>query len=77
MVAKRLLGIPREYQGRSYEALGWIRYQWLALGARQAEDPRTIGDLFYVQCQALEDITCGGVVDQILAAFAAAMLPDD
>ena len=63
-------------QGRSYEALGWIRCQWLALGARQAEDPGTIGDLFYVQCQALEDITCGGVVDQILAAIAAT-LPDD
>ena len=61
--AKSLLGIPREYQGRSYEGcvahvtLVCIRYQWLALEARQVDDPRTIGDLFYAQCQELTDHT--------------------
>ena len=34
-----------------------IRYQWLALAARQVDDPRTIGDLFYAQCQELTDHT--------------------
>ena len=53
-----------------------IRYQWLALEARMAEDPRTLGDLFYAQCQELEDIAFGWVVDQILAAFAASLKDD-
>ncbi len=76
-MAKSLLGIPREYQGRSYEGcidhitLVCIRYQWLATEARTAEDVRTLGDLFFVQCQELEDLTLGWVIDQILAAFAA------
>ena len=69
-------GIPREYPGRSYEALRWIRYPWLAPEARQAEDPWTIGDLFDVPCRDLEDITCGWVVDHILAAFTATRLDD-
>ena len=78
-VAKSLLGIPREYQGRSYEGgiahvtLVCIRYQWLALEARTAEDVRTIGDLFFTQCQELQDITFAAVMDQIMAAFAAAL----
>ena len=78
-VAKSLLGIPREYPGRSYEGgiahvtLVCIRYQWLALEARKAEDVRTIGDLFFTQCQELQDITFAAVMDQIMAAFAAAL----
>ena len=39
----------------AHATLVWTRYQWLALEARQAEDPRTIGDLFSVQCRELED----------------------
>jgi len=78
-VAKSLLGIPREYQGRSYEGcidhitLVCVRCQWLATEARTAEDVRTLGDLFFVQCQELEDLTLGWVIDQILAAFAASL----
>ena len=80
--AKSLLGIPREYQGRSYEGcvahvtLVCIRYQWLALEARQADDPRTIGNLFYAQCQELADLTVAWVVDPILAAFAPTLQDD-
>ncbi len=50
-------------QGRSYEGcvahvtLVCIRYQWLALEARKGKDVRTVGELFYVQCQELEGIT--------------------
>lgn len=78
-VAKSLLGIPREYQGRSYEGMVahttivCLRYQWLALQARTAEDVRTLGDLFFVQCQELEDLAFGWVIDQILTAFAATL----
>jgi hypothetical protein len=81
-VAKSLLGVPREYQGRSYEGMMahltivCVRYQWLALEARTAEDVRTLGDLFFVHCQELEDLTFGWVVDQILAAFAATLAED-
>ena len=41
-----------------------------------AEDPRTLGSPFYAQCQELEDIAFGWVVDQILAAFAASLEDD-
>ncbi|MCY0878449.1 MAG: transposase [Firmicutes bacterium] len=64
-VAKSLLEIPREYLGRSYEGtmahviIVCIRYQWLALEARTAEDVRTLSDLFFVHCQELEDLTFG------------------
>ena len=53
-----------------------IRYQWLALEARQADDPRTIGNLFYAQCQELADLTVAWVVDPILAAFAPTLQDD-
>ena len=68
-VAKSLLGIPREYQGRSCEGciahvtLVCMRYQWLALEARTVEDVRILGDLFFVQCQELEDLSLDWVVD--------------
>ena len=78
-VAKSLLGIPREYQGRAYEGciahvtLVCIRYQWLALEARKEEDVCTLGELFYAQCQELQDITFAAVMDQIFTAFAATL----
>ena len=80
--AKSLLGIPREYQGRSYEGcvahvtLVCIRYQWLAIEARKEEDIRTLGELFYVQCQELEDIAFAWVWEQIVAAFKATLSED-
>ena len=78
-MAKSLLGIPREYQGRAYEGciahVTWvcIRYQWLALEARKEEDVCTLGELFYAQCQELQDITFAAVMDQIFAACAATL----
>ena len=56
--------------------LGLYSHQWLALEVRKEEDVRTVGELFYVQCQELEDITLGAVMDQILAAFAATLAED-
>ncbi len=77
--AKSGLAIPREYQGRSYEGrvahvtLVCIRYQWLAIEARKEQDIRTVGELFYIQCQELQDIAFAWVWEQIVAAFQATL----
>jgi len=47
-----------------------IRYPWLAIESRKEEDIRTVGDLFYIQCQELEDIAFAWVWEQIVAALA-------
>ncbi len=50
-----------------------IRYPWLAIESRKEEDIRTVGDLFYIQCQELEDIAFAWVWVQIVAAFQATL----
>ncbi len=36
-----------------------LRDEWLALQARTADDVRTLGDLFFLHCQELEDLAFG------------------
>lgn len=73
--AKSLLGLPREYHGRSYDGLVahttlvFIRYQFLAAEARQSQDLRTVGALFWTQCQELADLAFARVWEIILEAF--------
>lgn len=50
-------------EGRSYDsmvahtAIMFIRYIMLSLDSRCGQDPRTIGNLFYVCCDELQDIS--------------------
>jgi len=61
-VCKSHLSLAKEYQGRSYDlqnasaSLVFIRYMILAMEARFSIDERTIGELFYIMCDELEDI---------------------
>lgn len=61
-VAKSHLALGKEFQCRSYDAMVahttivFTRYIMLALRTREEKDPRTIGQLFYLCCDELEDI---------------------
>lgn len=59
---KSYLKLAKEFQSRSYDALVahtsivFMRYMMLSLEERNNVDNRTIGDLFYVCCDELQDI---------------------
>lgn len=61
-VAKSHLRLAKEFQSRSYDAMVahttivFTRYIMLALSSREEEDPKTIGQLFYLCCDEMEDI---------------------
>nr|WP_234028504.1 transposase [Lentibacillus sp. Marseille-P4043] len=61
-VAKSHLRLAKECQSRHYDALVshttivFTRYIMLALSSREEKDPKTIGQLFYLCCDEMEDI---------------------
>lgn len=61
-VTKSHLRLAKEFQGRSYDSMTahttivFLRYMMLALSSREEEDPKTIGQLFYVCCDEVDDI---------------------
>jgi hypothetical protein len=71
-MSKSYLRLAKEFQGRSYDSMVahtsivFIRYIMLALESRNGEDPRTIGNLFYVCCDELQDIS---LVDALQRLF--------
>lgn len=54
--------LTKEYQGRNYDAqvaatsIGFLRYVMLAVESRNAQDDRTIGELFYYCSDEIENI---------------------
>jgi len=62
-MAKSYLRLAKEFQGKSYDlmvahtTIVFIRYIMLSLESRCGKDPRTIGNLFYVCCDELQDIS--------------------
>lgn len=60
---KSFLGLCREYHGLSYDALTahvaivFARYMLLATEKRNSEDERTLGELFFLMCEEVEDIS--------------------
>lgn len=62
-MSKSYLKLAREFQGRSYDSMVahttivFCRYIMLALESRNDRDPRTIGNLFYICCDELQDIS--------------------
>lgn len=62
-MTKSYLKLAKEFQGRSYDSMVahttvvFCRYIMLALESRNERDPRTIGNLFYICCDELQDIT--------------------
>lgn len=61
-VAKSHLKLAKEFQCRSYDAMTahttivFLRYMMLAVSSREGEDDRTIGNLFYLCCDEMEDL---------------------
>lgn len=61
-VTKSHLRLAKEFQSRSYDALVahttvvFARYIMLAMSSREEKDPKTIGQLFYLCCDEMEDI---------------------
>ena len=60
---KSFLNLAREFQGRSYDSMVahttivFCRYIMLALENRESKDPKTLGNLFYLCCDELQDIS--------------------
>lgn len=61
--SKSFLNLAKEFQGRSYDCMlahttiVFCRYIMLALENRESKDPRTLGNLFYLCCDELKDIS--------------------
>ena len=71
-MAKSYLRLAKEFQGRSYDlivfhtSVVFTRYIILSLESRSGKDPRTIGNLFYVLCEELKDISLIESLQKIL-----------
>jgi len=69
---KSFLKLAKEFQGRSYDSMlahttvVFCRYLMLALENRESKDPRTLGNLFYLCCDELKDISFAQAFQLIL-----------
>ena len=78
-VAKSHLALGKEFQCRSYDAMVahttivFTRYIMLALRTREAQDPRTIGQLFFLCCDELEDIRFAEAILLVLDCLKASL----
>lgn len=81
-VAKSHLRLAKEFQCRSYDALTahttivFLRYMMLAVSSREGEDDKTIGNLFYLCCDEVEDIRFAEALLMILELLGT-MLAED
>lgn len=72
-MSKSYLRLAKEFQGRSYDSMVahttivFIRYIMLALESRNGEDPRTIGNIFYICCDELQDISLVDALQRIFS----------
>lgn len=68
--------MAKEFQGRSYDmmvahtTIMFTRYLLLAVESRESQDPRTLGHLFYVCCDELEDIKLASAMLLLIDHFA-------
>lgn len=72
-MSKSYLRLAKEFQTRSYDSMVahttivFIRYIMLALESRNGQDPRTIGNLFYICCDELQDISMADALQRLLS----------
>lgn len=70
---KSFLNLAKEFQGRSYDSMVahttivFCRYIMLALESRESEDPKTLGNLFYLCFDELQDIRFEEALQTLLA----------
>jgi len=73
--SKSLLQLAKEFQIRSYDGLiahttiVFTRYIFLAWQSRCNNDHRTIGDLFYIMCDEVKDITWVESLQKLVTLF--------
>lgn len=78
-VVKSNLRLAKEFQCRSYDSMTahttivFLRYMMLSLSVREEEDPRTIGQLFYLCCDEMEDIRFAQALMTILEIVGSTM----
>lgn len=78
-VVKSQLALGKEFQCRSYDAvvahttIVFTRYIMLALRTREEQDPRTIGQLFFLCCDELEDIRFAEAILLVLDCLKASL----
>ncbi|KJR97695.1 MAG: transposase [Peptococcaceae bacterium BRH_c4a] len=69
---KSFLNLAKEFQGRSYDSMVahttivFCRYIMLAMENRESKDPKTLGNLFYLCCDELQDISFAEAFQLIL-----------
>lgn len=72
---KSMLKLETERRSLSYDALTaqvaivFTRYMILSVEKRMSEDERTTGELFYIMCDELKDITFGHSMSLLVQAF--------
>lgn len=73
--SKSILKLAKEFQGRSYDSmishttLVFTRYILLEWSRRNEQDPKTIGQLFFVMCEDVKDIDILTALQQLLELF--------
>ncbi len=78
-MTKSYLRLAEEFQGRSYDmmiahtSIVFTRYLLLAVESRESEDPRTLGHLFYVCCDEMEDLKFASAVLLLMELFKSAV----
>lgn len=81
-VAKSNLRLAKEFQCRSYDSMTahttivFLRYMMLSISVREEDDPRTIGQLFYLCCDEMEDIRFAEALMIILDIFGSTMVEE-
>jgi hypothetical protein len=81
-VTKSYLRLAKEFQCRSYDSLTahttivFIRYMMLAMSSREEQDPKTLGELFYVCCDEIEDIRFAEALLVILETLGSVLAED-
>lgn len=71
--------MAKEFHGRSYDMMVaqtnivFTRYLLLAVESRKSEDPRTLGLLFYVCCDEMEDLKFASAALLLMELFKSAV----
>lgn len=78
-MTKSFLMLAKEFQGRSYDmmvahtSIVFSRYILLAIESRESQDSRSIGNLFFVCCDELQDIKFAAAMFLIIDLFKSAV----
>lgn len=77
---KSYLNLVKECHSLSYDALTahvatvFVRYMFLALSQRENSDDRSLGELFYIMCQELDDIKFSSALQLLMTAMLESLL---